>query len=381
MYKAYKFRIYPNDEQKVLLNKSFGCTRFVYNYYLSKIKEEGYTSAYDTIKDLKNNLVLEYPFLKEVDSTILRKEIFHLDDNLKRYYNCNNFGYPKFKSKHYKNSFTTSAVYSEYKNKKYCNIELDLKNKEIKLPKLKKIKIRGYRNLTNINGKIINASISREENGKYYVSVLYDTKEENQKERPKNIVGIDIGIKKQLTLSDGKEYENNRYIEKYEKRIKKVQKELSKKEKGSNNYYKCKKKLNILYTKLKNARKYYLHEITKEITEENDIIVCETLKTKEMIEKKELSKKIVDATFSEIIRQIKYKALEKGKYFYQINPYYASSQICSVCENKDKKYKDIREREYKCSVCENKQSRDINASINIMYEGMKLYMKEKYSLV
>ena len=381
MYKAYKFRIYPNDEQKVLLNKSFGCTRFVYNYYLSKIKEEGYTSAYDTIKDLKNNLVLEYPFLKEVDSTILRKELFHLEDNLKRYYNCNDFGYPKFKSKHYKNSFTTSAVYSEYKNKKYCNIELDLKNKEIKLPKLKKIKIRGYRNLTNINGKIINASISREENGKYYVSVLYDTKEENQKERPKNIVGIDIGIKKQLTLSDGKEYENNRYIEKYEKRIKKVQKELSKKEKGSNNYYKCKKKLNILYTKLKNARKYYLHEITKEITEENDIIVCETLKTKEMIEKKELSKKIVDATFSEIIRQIKYKALEKGKYFYQINPYYASSQICSVCENKDKKYKDIREREYKCSVCENKQSRDINASINIMYEGMKLYMKEKYSLV
>ena len=381
MYKAYKFRIYPNDEQKVLLNKSFGCTRFVYNYYLSKIKEEGYTSAYDTIKDLKNNLVLEYPFLKEVDSTILRKELFHLEDNLKRYYNCNDFGYPKFKSKHYKNSFTTSAVYSEYKNKKYCNIELDLKNKEIKLPKLKKIKIRGYRNLTNINGKIINASISREENGKYYVSVLYEIKEEKQKERPKNIVGIDIGIKKQITLSDGKEYENNRYIEKYEKRIKKVQKELSKKEKGSNNYYKCKKKLNILYTKLKNARKYYLHEITKEITEENDIIVCETLKTKEMIEKKELSKKIVDATFSEIIRQIKYKALEKGKYFYQINPYYASSQICSVCENKDKKYKDIREREYKCSVCENKQSRDINASINIMYEGMKLYMKEKYSLV
>ena len=381
MYKAYKFRIYPNDNQKVLLNKSFGCTRFVYNYYLSKIKEKGYTSAYDNIKDLKNNLVLEYPFLKEVDSTILRKELFHLEDNLKRYYNCNDFGYPKFKSKHYKNSFTTSAVYSQYKNKKYCNIELDLKNKEIKLPKLKKVKIRGYRTLTNINGKIINASISREENGKYYVSVLYDIKEEKQKERPKNIVGLDIGIKNLVTLSDGKEYENNRYIEKYEKRIIKVQQELSKKEKGSNNYYKCKKKLNILYTKLINARKYYLHKITKEITEENDIIVCETLKTKEMIEKKELSKKIVDATFSEIIRQIKYKALEKGKYFYQINPYYASSQICSVCENKDKKYKDIKEREYKCSVCENKQSRDINASINIMYEGMKLYIKEKYSLV
>ena len=157
-----------------MLNQSFGRTRFVYHYYLSKIKEKGYTSAYDNIKDLKNNLVLEYPFLKEVDSTILRKEIFHLDDNLKRYYNCNDFGYPKFKSKHYKNSFTTSAVYSKYKNKKYCNIELDLKNKEIKLPKLKKIKIRGYRTLTNINGKIINASINIMYEGmKLYIKEKY----------------------------------------------------------------------------------------------------------------------------------------------------------------------------------------------------------------
>ena len=111
MYKAYKFRLYPNYDQKVLLNKSFGCTRFVYNYYLSKIKEKGFTSIYDNIKDLKNNLVLEYPFLKEVDSTILRKEIFHLEDNLKKYYNCNDFGYPKFKSKHYKNSFTIQCYW------------------------------------------------------------------------------------------------------------------------------------------------------------------------------------------------------------------------------------------------------------------------------
>lgn len=380
MYKAYKFRLYPDNNQKVLLNKSFGCARFVYNYYLSKIKENGFIKAYDNIKNLPK-LQEEYPFLKEVDSTILRKEIFHLEDNLKRYYNNKEFGFPKFKGKHCKNSFQTSAVYSKYKNKEYCNIELDLINKEIKLPKLKKVKIRGYRNLTKITGRIINASIIREGNGKYYISVLYDIGKEQEKVNAITIVGIDVGIKKQITLSDGKEYENNKYIEKYEKRIKRMQRELSRKEKGSNNYYKCKKKINVLYTKLKNARKYYIHKITKEITDRYDIIACEGLKVKEMIEKKVISKQILDATFREIIKQIKYKCEEKGKYYYEINEYYASSQICSRCESKDRKYKDLSKREYWCSICKNEIDRDINASINIMYEGMKLYMKEINSLV
>ena len=151
MYKAYKFRIYPNETQKILLHKSFGCVRFIYNYYLSKIKKKGFTSAYDCIKDYTNNLQEEYPFLKEVDSTILQKELFHLEDNLKKYYDNKSFGFPKFKNKYSKNSYTTSAVYKTYKNKRYCNIELDLMKKEIKLPKLKKLKIRGYRKLTKIN--------------------------------------------------------------------------------------------------------------------------------------------------------------------------------------------------------------------------------------
>ena len=137
----------------------------------------------------------------------------------------------------------------------------------------------------------------------------------------------------------------------------------------------------MLYTKLKNARKYYLHKVTKEITDRYDIITSETLKTKQMIERKKLSKEITDASFFEIIRQIKYKSEEKGKKFYQINEYYASSQICSRCENKDKKYKDLKEREYRCNVCNNKEDRDVNASINIMFEGLKLYMKETHSLV
>ena len=374
MYKAFKFRLYPDNKQKELINKTFGCSRFVYNYYLNKIKDNKYINAYSNISDYVNNLKYTYPFLQEVDSTIIRKSIFHLDDNIKHYYN-DNFGYPKYKSKYDRNSYSTNAIYSTYKDRNYCNIELDLINRKIKLPKLKWIDIRGYRNITNIDGRIINATISKEIN-KYYVSLVIDIPSIKEIILPKSIVGIDIGIKKLLTLSDGMTFDNNKYIEKYEKRIKRLQRELSRKVKRSNNYYKCKNKINILYKKLKNARKYYLHNITKKITDEYDIITCEKLNTKKMIEEKKLSKKISDATFSEILRQIQYKSKYKNKYFYQIDTYYPSSQECNMCGNIDKKYKDINERTYICTKCHHKQDRDLNASINIMFEGLKLYMKE-----
>ena len=181
MYKSFNFRIYPNKEQSELLNKSFGCTRFVYNYYLSKIKENKYQDAHSNISDYVNYLKYKYVFLQEVDSTLIRKTLFHLDDNIKKFFN-NGFGYPKYKSKFDKNSYTTSAIYRNYKDKLYCNIELDLVNRNIKLPKLKWIYIRGYRNIKSINGKIVNATISREKNGKYYVSVLFNMIDVKNKE-------------------------------------------------------------------------------------------------------------------------------------------------------------------------------------------------------
>ena len=376
MYKSFKFRLYPNKEQKELLNKSFGCSRFIYNYYLSIIKNNGYKNAYANISNYVNNLKYEYSFLQEIDSVIIRNTLFHLDDNLKKYYN-NNFGYPKYKCKFDRHSYTTSAIYKSYKNKRYCNIELDLVNKRVKLPKLKWIDIRGYRNIKSVSGKIINATISRDKNGKYYVSIVFDMIDINNKDFiPRNIVGIDLGIKKLLTLSDGITYENNKYIEKYEKRIKRLQRELSRKIKRSNNYNKCKKKLAILHSKLKNARKYYIHNITKKITDEYDIVTCEKLTIQKMLSNKELSKKISDSSFYEIIRQLEYKSKNKGKLFYQIDTYYPSSQKCHICGNIDKKYKDLIERVYKCSKCQNDIDRDLNASINIMYEGVKLYMKK-----
>ena len=377
MFKAYKFRLYPNNKQLELINKTFGSGRYVYNYYLDKMKNKGYVSASTNIKDYTSILRYNTPFLQEVDSIVLTKSIFNLDDDYKKLFNKTG-GYPKHKSKNNRNSYNIPSTYKKYKDKEYCNIELDLTNRQIKLPKLKWVKIRGYRNIDNINGKIKSATISRESNGKYYVSVLYEMYDKIPVINHRTIVGIDLGIKKLLTLSDGTVYDNNKYIDKYTKRIKRKQRELSRKEKGSKNYYKCKKELAILYSKLANARKFYTHKITKDITDEYDIITCEQLKTKEMIIKgkdNKLSSKINDATFSEIIRQFQYKARYKGKVFYQINTYYPSSQICSRCSAQDKRYKDLTRREYKCLKCNQEIDRDLNASINIMFEGLKLYMK------
>lgn len=382
-YKAYKFRIYPNESQKELINKTFGCSRFIYNYFLSMYKESKHTKASENIKYYTNYLKYECPFLQEIDSIVIRKSLFNLEDSFKRYFKRQS-EYPKFKSKFKRNSYNTNAVYGSYKNNNYCNIELDLENKTIKLPKLKNIKIRGYRNLKYINGRILNATISRESNGKYYVSVLYEISEKVKEVTPTSIIGIDLGVKKLLTLSDGNTYENNKYIEKYEKRIKRTQRELSRKVKGSSNYYKCKKKLAILHSKLANSRKYYIHKITKNITNEYDIITCEKLHTKEMIihgKKNTLSKNINDACFNEILRQLEYKSKFKGKQFYQIYEYYSSSQICSRCDNQDKKYKNLNERIYECTKCHLELDRDLNASINIMFEGLKMYIENNANLV
>lgn len=377
--KAYKFRIYPNDNQKEIINKTFGCTRFIYNYFLNK-KEKLYKNnikninKYDMIKEIPN-LYSERPYLKEIDSCSLRCALFDLENSYNKYFK-QKIGYPKYKNKYGKNSYRTNYITSTYKGKTYSNIKVDLINKEITLPKLKNIKMRGYRNLKEINGRIINASITKEKSNKYYVSVVYEQELTILPVIKPKIIGIDLGVKDLVITSDYKKYENKKIIEKYEKQIKRKQRKLSKKQKGSNNYYKLKQKLSRLYEKIKNARKYMIHKITKEITEENDIIVTEKLKIKNMLKNHTISKKILDASLSEIIRQLEYKTKWKGKIMYKIDTYYPSSQICSKCGYKNEKIKDLRIREYECPECKNYLDRDYNASENIMFEGLKKYMKE-----
>ena len=370
MYKTFRFRMYPNDNQIVLIHKTFGCYRFIYNHFLSICKDNGFRNAFDMIKELPN-LNNKYEWLKEVDSCSLRCAIFNLEDAYKNFF-FKRSGYPTFKSKYAKQSYRTNMITREYKGKKYCNIELDLVNKKIKLPKIGRGDIKGYRNLDKINGKIINVTIVKETTNKYYVNVLYNVIDIiEEKVKPKSIVGIDLGVKDLVVTSSGEKYKNPKEIKRYEKRIKRLQRKLSRQENKSNNYQKTKIKISKLYSKLKNSRKHNIIKIVNKLIEEYDIIISERLDVKKMTHKRNLSKNILDASFSTICSLIDWKSKIKGKYYYQVDTYFPSSKICSHCGEKTDKTNNLEVRKWECSKCHNENDRDINASINILFEGLK----------
>ena len=372
MYKAYKFRLYPNDNQKILINKTFGCTRFIYNHFLNKCKEKGFIKAYDMCKELKE-LVLDYPFLKEVDSMALRCSIFNLEDSYKNYFSKRS-AYPSFKNKFSKQSYRTNCITSIYKNKKYSNIKIDIKEKMIKVPKLGLVKIRGYRNLNELTDRIINITIEKEKTNKYYVSVITEKEEETPKKiTPTSIVGIDLGIKDLVVTSDGEKYPNPKEINKREKRLKRMQRKLCRQVKGSNNYNKTKEKIARIHSKIKNSRKHNIITIANKIVKEHDIIVSEKLNVKKMSSNHKLAKNILDAGFNKICELLKWKSKLLGKYYYQVDTYYPSSKICSHCDNKTEITNDLKVRMWECENCGNTNDRDINASINIMFEGIKIH--------
>lgn len=219
MYKSYKFRLYPSDDQKLIINKHFGCTRFIYNYFLSECKNKEYIKTYDMINKLPN-LMIEYPFLKEVDNYSLKNSIYNLEDSYKKYFSKRT-KYPKYKNKFSKQSYKLNFVKNNFIGTDLYNVEMDLKNHKIKLPKLGIVNIKGYSNLEKMNGKIINVTIEKETTDKYYAILLVSSKDEIKKQIiPTNIVGIDLGIKDLVVTSDGCKYENPKEIEKREKNIK-----------------------------------------------------------------------------------------------------------------------------------------------------------------
>ena len=324
------------------------------------------------------DLQIEYPWLKDVDGCILRTSLEDLD---KAYDNhLKGIGkYPNYKKKGRYESYRTIYLDGVYKGKFYSNIKVDLEKRVIKLPKLDEIVIRGYRNKTNFHYRIINATVT-EEAGRYCVSLCVEEEIDNPKFNPRYFVGIDVGIKTLVTCSDGIKYDRIKEIEAQEKRIRGLQKAISRAERGSSNRKKLILKLQRAHQKIKNMRKYYIHNITTKLVQENDVITAENLKVKEMMEngKNHLSKHIANASFSEIIRQLEYKSKWYGKKFYQVSTYYPSSQICSHCDFRDVSLKNLSVREWKCKNCGFINDRDLNASINIMNKGIDMYIKEKY---
>lgn len=372
--KAYKFRIYPTEEQEIFFVKSFGCVRKVYNLMLDdrmKIYED---TKNDSSKKMSFPTPAKYkkdfPFLKEVDSLALANAQLNLDKAYKNFFRDKSVGFPRFKSK-------KNPVQSYTTNNQNGTVAL-IDNKFIKIPKLKSlVRIKLHR---QPKGMIKSATISRHSSGNYYISLLC---KEEIIELPKTnaAVGIDLGITDFAILSDGRKIDNNKFTSKMEKKRKREQRKLSRrallaKKNGVNlfeakNYQKQKRKVARLYEKIMNQRTDFLNKLSTDIIKNHDTICIENLNTKGMLRNRKLAKSISDVSWSSFVTKLQYKADWYGREIIKIDKWFPSSQICSKCGHKDGK-KPLNIRDWTCPICHTHHDRDINASKNILTEGLRI---------
>lgn len=372
--KAYKFRIYPTEEQEIFFAKTFGCVRKVYNLMLNDRKK-----AYEEVKNDPSKKMTfptpakykkEFPFLKEVDSLALANAQLHLDKAYKNFFRDKSVGFPRFKSK-------KNPVQSYTTNNQNGTVAL-IDSKFIKVPKLKSlVRIKLHR---QPKGRIKSATISRHSSGKYYISLL--CKEEiNELPKTNSAIGIDLGITDFAILSDGQKIDNNRFTSKMEKKLKREQRKLSRrallaKKKGiplseAKNYQKQKRKVARLHEKVMNQRTDFLNKLSTEIIKNHDIICIEDLNVKGMLRNHKLARSISDVSWSSFVAKLQYKADWYGREIIKVDTWFPSSQICSECGHKDGK-KSLDIREWTCPICHTHHDRDINASINILTEGLRI---------
>ena len=362
MNKAFRFRIYPNEEQKIIFAKTFGCTRFIYNKMLSD-KINYYKQNKQRLNNTPAQYKTEFEWLKEVDSLALANAQMNLQKAFTNFFTNPKSGFPKFKSKHrHRKSYTTN-------NQKGS---ITLENGYLKLPKLVDlIKVKQHRQIPT-DYKLKSVTVSQTPSGKYYASVLFEYENQVHERKMQSFLGLDFSMKELYKDSNGNEPCYPRYYRQAEKHLKREQRKLSLMKKISSNRNKQRIKVAKLHEKVANQRKDFLHKQSRQIANAYDCVCIENLDMKAMSQSLNFGKSILDNGWGMFTEFLQYKLEEKGKKLVKVDKFFASSQICSVCGYKNSETKNLSIRAWNCPECRTYHDRDINAAINIRNEGMRL---------
>lgn len=375
MLKAIKIRLYPNNEQEIYINKLLGSYRFVYNQCLDK-KIKSYTEDKTNLglKDLGNffhqDLTKnpEFIWLNEHNTKVLKQSVINLLDSYKRFF-VNGNGFPKFKSKHDNNQSCRFPVEAISKRNDYLTNRLSLANiKNIKFKTSDK-----YHNYLNkYKDGIKSATLSKSKTGKYFLSILVDSDEIIKSNKPINdFLGIDLGIKDFVITSEGQAFENLKLIRNNQKKLSKLHRELSRKQKGSKNKDKSRIKLAKFHEKLNNKKENYLHSVTNQLLNENQVIVMENLNVNGMLQNHHMARSIQELSLYRFKEMLRYKSEWHNRNLVEIDRFFPSSKLCSICGYK-KTDLTLKDREWTCPDCGTTHNRDINAAVNILNEGKRL---------
>ena len=376
--KGFKYRIYPKNNQIEQIEVMFKAKRYVWNYFLNinkhRLNHHKSVLNYTKMSKLLTLLKRKQAWLNQCEKSVLQNTVKYQYQTFLKFFK-KECGFPKFKS--YKNNY--QSIKMNYTNGNIGILEKDIEytstgkfkkqNCKIKLPKIKQVKIAYSR---QYEGRIVSCTLSRDTNNKYYISLCCVDIEINPLEQTGAVVGIDLGIKEFATTSDNEIINNPKFYRKYEEKLIKTQRKLSKRKKGSNNRNKQRLKVNKWHKKIANSRIDFLQKLSTKLIRDYDIICMEDLNSSGMIKNHKLAKSISDASFFEFNRELEYKARWNYKLISRIDRFYPSSQICSHCGNKSSQTKDLSVRTYICEECGLEIDRDYNASINILNEGLRI---------
>lgn len=376
--KGFKYRIYPKDNQIEQIENMFNAKRYVYNYFLNinihRLNHHKSVLNYNKMSKLLTLLKKKKPWLNTCEKSVLQNAIKVQYQTFLKFFK-KECGFPKFKS--YKNNY--QSIKMNYTNGNIGILEKEIQltstgkfkkqNCKIKIPKVKQIKIAYSR---QYEGRIVSATLSRDTDNKYYISLCCVNIEQQVIEQTGAVVGIDLGIKEFATTSDNEVINNPKFYRKYEQRLIKAQRKLSKRKRGSNNRNKQRLKVNKWHKKITNCRIDFLQKLSNQLICNYDIISMEDLASGNMMKNHKLAKSIADASFSEFTRQLQYKARWNYKLISRIDRFYPSSQLCSHCGTQSNQTKDLSVRIYICKECGLEIDRDYNASINILNEGLRI---------